>query len=192
MNNKFFTFLNPVLAFIDNGAFFRKPFRWLYKLLAVINLIFPIAVLVVAIDSGLFRFGGKVIITFLLLFLILCALGWFGFQIWWNRSDKVNVSTGENDDFVAIPVFSHFLQTCGEWLGMFIGVGGCCISLVVLVFLGSDAQSIGQMLNLGMLVGGSFLSVLLYPVYGFLIVVGARVLAELYRALAAIANNTRK
>ena len=30
------------------------------------------------------------------------------------------------------------------------------------------------------------------PIYGFLIVVFARLLAELYRALAAIANNTKK
>ena len=32
----------------------------------------------------------------------------------------------------------------------------------------------------------------LLPIYGFLIVVFARLLAELYRALAAIANNTKK
>ena len=30
------------------------------------------------------------------------------------------------------------------------------------------------------------------PIYGFLIVVFARLLAELYRALAVIANNTKK
>ena len=32
----------------------------------------------------------------------------------------------------------------------------------------------------------------LMPIYGFLIVVFARLLAELYRALAVIANNTKK
>ena len=48
MKNKFFTFLDPALALIDNGAFFRKPFRWLYTLLAVLNLLVPIAILVAA------------------------------------------------------------------------------------------------------------------------------------------------
>ena len=192
MNNRFFTFLNPVLAFIDSGAFVRKPFLWLYRVLAVINLIFPLVVLILAVDNRVFSLGGKVVVAFLLLFLILCALAWFGFQIWWNRSGKVDLSSLDNDEFVAIPVFSHFLQTCGEWLGMFVGVGGCCISIIALIFLGSDAQALGRMLNMGVLVGGSLFSVVLYPVYGFLIVVGARVLAELYRALAAIANNTRR
>ena len=50
----------------------------------------------------------------------------------------------------------------------------------------------GHMLGIGGLIGGSLLSCLLFLVYGFLIVVVARVLAELYRALASIANNTRK
>jgi hypothetical protein len=27
MNNKLFTFLDPLLGYIDNGRFFREPFR---------------------------------------------------------------------------------------------------------------------------------------------------------------------
>ena len=51
MENKFFTFLDPILKLIDDGAFFRKPFRWLYMLLAALNLLVPIGVLVAAIDN---------------------------------------------------------------------------------------------------------------------------------------------
>ena len=38
----------------------------------------------------------------------------------------------------------------------------------------------------------SFMGIVLFPIYGFLIVIVARVVAEVYRALAAIANNTKK
>ncbi|HIW66428.1 MAG TPA: hypothetical protein H9879_09395 [Candidatus Alistipes intestinipullorum] len=192
MENKFFTFLNPVLELIDNGSFFRKPFRWLYMVLAALNLLVPIAILVAAVDNRLFSAGGKFVVAFIIIFLIICGLSWFGFQIWWNRREKVNISSQNGDEFVAIPVFSHFLQTCGEWLGMYVGVGGFSLSLIAAIFLGSDSQMMGHALGMGSLFGGSILSCLLFPIYGFLIVVVARVLAELYRALASIANNTRK
>ena len=192
MKNKFFTFLDPALALIDNGAFFRKPFRWLYMVLAALNLLVPIAILVAAIDNRLFSAGGKFVVAFIIVFLIVCGLSWFGFQIWWNRRDKVNISSQDGDEFIAIPVFSHFLQTAGEWLGMYVGIGGFTISLITCLFFGSDSQIMGHMLGIGGLIGGSLLSCLLFLVYGFLIVVVARVLAELYRALASIANNTRK
>ena len=35
MNNKLFTFLAPLLGYIDNGRFFREPFRWLYVIFAL-------------------------------------------------------------------------------------------------------------------------------------------------------------
>ena len=38
MNNKLFTFLAPLLGYIDNGRFFREPFRWLYVIFAVLKL----------------------------------------------------------------------------------------------------------------------------------------------------------
>jgi len=192
MNDLFSSFMKRTLALIDEGSFFRKPFRWLYTLLAVLNLLIPIAVLVSAINNRLFSGGGKVIVAFILISVILCILSWFGFLIWWDRRDKVNASSRPDDEFVAIPVFSHFLQTCGEWLGMFVGIGGCALSLVALIFLGEEGRMLGHMLGTGSLIGGGLLSCILFPIYGFLIVVAARVLAELYRALAAIANNTRK
>lgn len=192
MNDLFSSFMKRTLALIDEGSFFRKPFRWLYTLLAVLNLLIPVVVLVSAINNRLFSGGGKVIVAFILISVILCFLAWFGFLIWWDRRDKVNASSRPDDEFVAIPVFSHFLQTCGEWLGMFVGIGGCALSLVALIFLGEEGRMLGHMLGMRSLFGGGLLSCILFPVYGFLIVVAARVLAELYRALAAIANNTRK
>jgi hypothetical protein len=37
-----------------------------------------------------------------------------------------------------------------------------------------------------------FLFIILMPIYGFLIIVATRFLAEQFRALSSIANNTRK
>lgn len=92
----------------------------------------------------------KLILAFILIWIIVAGLGWISFQLWWDRKDKVSTSSDEKDQFVATPVFSHFIQTMGEWLCVWIGIGGC----LILVF--------------------------------------TRFLAEQFRALASIANNTRK
>lgn len=49
-DNKFFSFFEPVLKYIDTGKFFREPFRWLYAILAILNLLTPIVLLVMAIQ----------------------------------------------------------------------------------------------------------------------------------------------
>ena len=63
---------------------------------------------------------------------------------------------------------------------------------MALIFLGEEGRMLGHMLGTGSLIGGGLLSCILFPIYGFLIVVAARVLAEHNRAQAAIANNPRK
>ena len=124
-DNKFFSFFEPVLKYIDTGKFFREPFRWLYAILAILNLLTPIVLLVMAINNDLFRYGGgRMIAAFILVWLVIAFVSWLGFQIWWNRREKVYAAATAHDDFVAIPVFSHFIQTFGEWAGMFVGIGG--------------------------------------------------------------------
>ena len=174
MNNKLFTFLDPLLGYIDNGRFFREPFRWLYVIFAVLNLLFPIAILVKVIDMGFFKFAeGKAIFAFILVFIILCGGAWGSYLLWMNRKNKLKDIIQENNEFIAIPVVSHLTQTIGEWLGIYIGVIGTLCSLIIALFAANELQYI-------------------MPVSGFLIVVFARLLAELYRALAVIANNTKK
>ncbi len=77
MNNKLFTFLDPLLGYIDNGRFFREPFRWLYVIFAVLNLLFPIFILAKVIEMDFFKYAeGKLILAFILPFIILCAGAW--------------------------------------------------------------------------------------------------------------------
>lgn len=45
MKRKFFSFIRPSLTLLDNGKFFRKPFGWLYAVIAVISLLMPFLVI---------------------------------------------------------------------------------------------------------------------------------------------------
>jgi hypothetical protein len=86
-------------------------------------------------------------------------------------------------------VFAHFIQTFGEWIGTWIGIVGFFVAL--LAILGSDAVYLTAAIGVPFIQSG-IASIILIPIYGFLIVVGSRFLAEMCRALASIANNTKK
>lgn len=191
MDNKFFTFIKPYLSFIDNGDLYRKPFSWLYALLAIINLIVPIYVFYQAVDNHIFNAPAKFVIVFLLIWIIIAFAGWLSFQLWWDRKSKVISTSNIGDEFVATPVFSHLIQTIGEWLGTWIGIVGFSVALLTTLILGDEGYYLSRQLGLGFMKTG-FLFIILMPVYGFLIIVATRFLAEQFRALSSIANNTRK
>jgi len=191
MDNKFFTFIKPYLSFIDNGHLYRKPFSWLYTLLAVVNLILPIYIFYKAVDNNIFDTPAKFVIVFLLVWLIIAFASWVSFQLWWDRKTKVTTTSVEGDEFVATPVFSHLIQTLGEWLGTWIGIVGFSVALLTTIILGDEANYLSYQIGIPFLKTG-FLFVVLMPIYGFLIIVGTRFLAEQFRALSSIANNTRK
>ena len=194
MNNKLLNFIDPYLSYIDSGKLYRKPFSWLYILCAVFNAALPFYVLYQVIDSGIFEHASaKLIIAFVLVWLVLCVACWFGFQIWWNRKDKVLLTSDEESEFPATPVISHFIQTFGEWLGTYLAVIGFGVSLFGALILGSEARWLSSAMDLPfssgfMGIGG----VVIFPVTGFVIMVMFRYFAELCRCLASIANNTKK
>ena len=190
--NKFTDLIKPYLNSIDNGSFFRKPLKWLYMAMAVINLIFPIYILYQTISSGFFEYmSGKYIFFFILIWLIILAAGWLSFQLWWNRKDQVDTSTEKDDEFTATPAFAHLIQTTGEWVGSWIAVVGFFISLFLTLAFGSEASYLSEAMGVGF-IGVGFLAVILMPVYGFVIIIFSRFLAEQFKALTTIANNTRK
>lgn len=193
MENKFFTFINPYLHFIDSGNFFRKPFSWLYMIIAILNLLAPLYYLYWGISNNIFDAKGGMIVAFFLIFLIVAFAGWISFQLWWDRKEKVIKSTQEGDDFIAIPVYSHFVQTFGEWLGTYVAIVGFLCALIIPLIAGEEGRYIANSLGGGLsILGGGLVYAILIPIYGFLIVVIARVIAEIIRALAAIANNTKR
>jgi membrane protease YdiL (CAAX protease family) len=193
MENKFLTFFEPVMTYIDSGKLYRKPFSWLYALLAIINLLLPLYTLFSAIDKGLFHnLPGKAIFIFLLVWLISAFFYWFGFQFFWNRRKKIAAVAEEGADFVAMPVLAYLVQSLGEYIGIFIGFMGFSFALLASIFLDDYvARDLSYYLGVDDLFKGSFVFVLVMPVVGFLVIVITRVLAEQIRALAAIANNTK-
>ena len=192
MDNKFFNFFKPFFNYIDNGNLFRKPYGWLYAIIAVLNLLFPFYVLYQAISNKVFSFmPGKYIVAFILVWIVLLVAAWLSFQLWWDRKSKVENLTKEGDDFVGVPVFSHLIQTAGEWLGSYIAIVGCLVSLVATIFLGTEAEFISHLIGLGA-INISAVGIVLMPLYGFILIGLSRFIAEQARALASIANNTKK
>jgi len=164
---------------------------WLYTLIAVINIIIPFYILYHAIENQIFQAPAKFIIVFILVFMAIAFSCWIGFQIWWDRKDKIDIISLPQDDFVAIPVFSHFVQTLGEWAGTWVAIVGFIFSLLATIILGQEGNYLSQVFGLWFL-NISAISIILMPIYGFLIVISARVFAEALRALVSIANNTKK
>lgn len=138
-----------------------------------------------AIQNKMFSGGFKFVIAFILMWLFLAAASWVGFQIWWNRKDKVLMTTADSDEFVSTPVFTHFIQSFGEWLGSFFAIAGFGVALVSTIF------GVGGLPGLDMLNGG-LIYIVLAPLQGFLIIIVFRFVAEQARALVQIANNTKK
>jgi hypothetical protein len=191
--NKLSSFFDPFFAYIDTGKIFRKPFSWLYGLIAVLNAVFPFIILYWIIDSGLFSMlAAKQIFGIILLWLVMLAAGWFSFQLWWNRLAKVSQLTCDNADFAVTPAFAHLLQTFGEWLGSYIAIVGTFSALFSWLLI--DPSILGHLFKISgfgiftLGISGIFIA----PIYGFLVFVSFRFAAEVARALASIANNTKK
>lgn len=179
---KFFTFFDPYFDYIDSGKLFRKPFAWLYGLLSVLNLIAPFYILYKLINLNAFDAPAKVVVMGIILWFVICFVGWFGFRFWLNRMCKLDDDRQDNDEFVAIPVLANFTQALGEWLGTVIAVVGFSVGVLTLF-----VPEIGQLsFDLGALL------IVVAPVYGFFVIVIMRMFAEMIKALASIANNTKK
>jgi hypothetical protein len=188
---KIFSFIAPFLSFIDSGKLFRKPFSWLYIALAALNVVLPFWILYKAIDSSIFDYGAKFVFAFLFIWIVTLAASWVGFQIWWNRRTKVLESSSEGSEFPATPVIAHFIQTIGEWLGSWVAIVGFGFSLFSWIFLGEEAAAaLGSAMELPF--SGGLVPMIVTPITGFMIIVLFRFFAEQCRALATIANNTKK
>ncbi len=191
MKNLFFDFIKPYLKFIDSGDFFRKPFIWLYASFGILNLFFPFYVFYTAYNSQIFDYNSNFITVFFITLIIISFSSWISFQLFWDRKNKVKQTSNEGDEFIATPVFSHFIQTIGEWLGTWIGIVGSSVALIATILLGDQAEFVTYQFGIPFLkIGLTF--VVLMPIYGFLIIVFTRFLAEQFKALSSIANNTRK
>lgn len=190
MDNKFFTLIKPYLRYIDDGNLYKQPFRILYQIIAIVMLLVPFWLLYQLIDLGVFKHGtAGMVVAFILIWIVVAGAGWFSFQLWWERSGQLTQTSQSGDDFVATPVLSNLLQTFGEWLGSYMAAVGFLATLIAMIFMG-NTSGLGMIPGLGGANG--IMGLVYFPIAGFITVVVFRWLAEMMRALVAIANNTRK
>lgn len=189
-DNKFFNFIKPFLNYIDEGNLYKKPFGWLYIIIAVINLLIPLFIIIRLINVGLFNGPFKEVLVIILVWLSITFAGWISFQIWWDRKSTVLGIGSERDEFVATPVFAHFIKTLGESMGTWVAIVGFLLALMTTIILGGEGTSISRELGIEFL-GSGAIFIILSPVIGFLIIVLFKFISELISALSAIANNTK-
>ena len=90
---------------------------------------------------------------------------------------------------IATPIIANLVQTAGEWAATFLAVLGSGVSLIFGIFGGEIDLLDALMINSR---GFAFLGIFIFPVVGFIIYLITRLISEQIRALAAIANNTKK
>ena len=181
----FLSYARPYFDFIGKG----KVYSLVYVIMAIVNLLIPLGVIFVVIESGFLQnSGARVVVSFIFMWLITAFACWIGFQLWWYRRSIIN--SIKEAEFIATPVISGIIQTFGEWLGTLIAIIGAGAGIIATIFLmGSSANLQGQF-------GYGFLDyspvlIIAGPVIGFFIIIIFRFFAEQLRILAAIANNTR-
>ncbi len=189
MDSKFFTLIDPLFKYIDSGKFFRQPMQWLYYIIGVICLIAPLYLLYYLFDDNVFSYAdGGECFAIILIWLVFAALCYGGFMLWFNRAGKLATILQPDSKFVAVPALANFIQTSGEFIGIFTGVFGFVSSIIISLFSTYIARyafhSFGG--------GESFISGLIMLITGYIIVIASRYVAELVLAIADIANNTDK
>lgn len=194
--NPFASFISPVLQNIDKGNFLLKPMQWLFSVLAVGLLLSPLGTIAELSVQNVFDNASM----FAFIIAIFCLfMGWIGFQIWWNRKIHLAKNIQAENEYKAIPLLSYFLQTMGEWYGAYIAIMGVGTTLATVFLTKSSSFFVGYKLSAFYLVlpddidYSNFIEgILLSLIGGFLIVIIFRYAAEFIRAIASIANNTKK
>ncbi|HET9570057.1 MAG TPA: hypothetical protein VFP20_01440 [Bacteroidales bacterium] len=125
---------------------------------------------------------GSAIVGLILFSIMILLLGALNFLLWWSRLIDLKSLIKVQDTFVAVPLASHFIQTCGESLGMIISIWGFFTALIFYTCnlsigqFGLDFESFG------------ILSIFLPIILGFLVIFIFRILAELLKVGAVKAN----
>ena len=187
---------------LDNGTFFRKPWRGAFRLAAVIYGAAGVLLGAAALIGGaygcyklyekeLYASGVQGVKVGILVAGAVAFLGLFLSRIWWNRSEDLYTNAKGRKTFLIGPILAHVVRTLGESAGFGIGLYGILTFLVV-VPSAEFARSIpfvGEYL-FGYLRTSATLFYFT-PLVGFLWIMLSRWLADMIEVFFAIANDTR-
>jgi len=159
------------LKFIDTNILFKKPISCLH---AILSLLFPLFVLGLFIQSGIFDYfiemkAGKYIAASILILIILAFAGFFGALIWWHR--RINRDDGPK----LYPNFKRFVQTAGEWSGTVLAISVFGTVLVLLIFMSEDYSMIANALPFP-IPGISIATAFYGPIGGFIIIIVTKII----------------
>jgi hypothetical protein len=185
MYEKLFNFIRPYLFFLDKGSFNDKTFNWLYSLFAIINLMLPIYIFNIAINSKVFDSKVSGTFAFILIWILISLVGWFSFRHWWTCKEKIIANSLNGSEFETTLVISNFVKTFGEWIGSIIGVVFFGVSLLTNIFLGEAGERFLFEIGLDFIYLG-FISTVLMPIFGLLIIVITRFISEQIHARAIV------
>lgn len=185
MEKNFFNLIDPVTDYIDSGKFFRQPLQWLYYIIGVLCACAPLYLLYELIDNRFFKYAeGKEIFAVILIWIVLAAVCLGCFLLWFNRAKKLSGILTPGSKFVAVPAVANFIQTLGEFYGLFVGVFGfiCCL---LMALFDIDFYMHGLFSP-----SASVLSAIIMAITGYVVIIVTRYIAELVLSIADIANNT--
>jgi hypothetical protein len=178
------------LNWSNDSKKFIKIFQILFYYIPAILI--PLGVLITIINM-LTEAGSYLI---LMIFGIIWALvfGYFSFNILWRRAKDLLSEVDSNKYFV-IPALAHYIRTYGEVIGAVcftfpILLIGLQISVLVDYY---DSyylfDGIPFMENIGEL---PIIGIFILPLYGYFVLLSAKLISESLTAVVEIANNTRK
>lgn len=139
----------------------------------------------------------KSVIGLIVFCLLSVCVGIINYLIFWNRKSKLDLIHKEKDEFLAIPVFAHFIQTIGESIGTYIGIMGFFTVLIALLFkvcfgvFGLKSLFVIDISNLAHNYETGIPYLIIPLISGFLTIMMFRVVSEGIKSLAIIANNTK-
>lgn len=181
-----FTFPKSYFNYIGKG----KLFGLVYIINAILSLLLPFIIMYVVIDNNYFENAGvNYVFAFIFMWLMIVFACWIGSLLWWNRRKKVT-EVGSSE-FIAFPIIADIIQTSGEWLGTLLGIIGGGGGLLTTIFLGNDIDRLFEAMGMEFMQFG-ILTIIIWPIIGFCIVLLSRFLAELLRVFASLANNTKE
>lgn len=182
--DNFLSILDPMFSYIDKGKLFRQPFMWLYYLIGSVLAIACLYGLTNVFD-GFKHSRGGVTFFLILMIILLLAVAVFSIMYWFKRATQVNTGMPKNSRFFAIPAVANLLRCLGEWSGIVLACAGAYISLFASILASNDPM-FSQIASYG------FAGVVLFPIFGYVLIVFTRFLSESTLAIASIANDTRE
>ena len=180
------------LTWSNDSKKFIKIFQILFYYIPAILI--PLGVFIKTIE--LLIEGGEYLSIILMIFGIIWALvfGYFSFNILWRRAKDLLSEVDTNKYFV-IPALAHYIRTSGEV------IGAVCFTFPILLIGLQISALLGYsyvdylfdgmplMENLG---GLPIIGIFILPLYGYFVLLSAKLISESLTAVVEIANNTRK